>query len=397
MLRRILLVDDEKLILQGLTARLAAILPDIDARQAQSADEALAILEGWQAQLVIVDIQMPDMDGLTLIAKIKERRTDIHFVILSGYAEFAYAQRGIQLGVHEFLVKPVSTQELQNTLTRIAQKINDEASDAGNVGEVLTLKRRLNSISLQQDFFRLIGGARDEQDAALMQKQVFPQARSMLRLTILYVSSAGKPPMNGGGEPERSLLGEVEALLTDSAEYDAPYQYLQIAYLNVMSALSLNAGLRSLEIGVDSSPLNSFDSREEFLQYLKMLLHSTFLPRNDIAASRVERIRHAIEYIRKHFSENLTLDGLSYQYALSPNYFSTVFKEATGMGVVSFLTGMRIENACYMLVNTELSVSSIAHRVGYSDAQYFYQVFKKSVGSTPMQYRKLHTNQGEPM
>ena len=54
-----------------------------------------------------------------------------------------------------------------------------------------------------------------------------------------------------------------------------------------------------------------------------------------------------------------------------------------------------MENACYMLTHTDLSVGGIAHQVGYADAQYFFQVFKKNVGVTPVQYRKQHADEGD--
>lgn len=75
--------------------------------------------------IVIIDIQMPGFNGLDIIEKIKGKRPDIQFIIISGYNQFEYAQRAIRYGASDFLLKPVMTEELEQALEKAAGKVPD--------------------------------------------------------------------------------------------------------------------------------------------------------------------------------------------------------------------------------------------------------------------------------
>ncbi len=75
---------------------------------------------------------------------------------------------------------------------------------------------------------------------------------------------------------------------------------------------------------------------------------------------------------------------------MSPNYFSSVFKKELDQSAVNYITEVRMEKAREYLKDTELSVIEIAENVGYEDSQYFFRVFKKTTGVTPLQYRQQY-------
>ena len=111
---KVLIVDDEQLILSGMIARFQHLNFTFESiREAASGVEALALLEKEPADIIITDIKMPDMDGLTLIREAKEKYPGTQFVVLSGYAEFEYAETAIELGVKSYLLKPISNDELK--------------------------------------------------------------------------------------------------------------------------------------------------------------------------------------------------------------------------------------------------------------------------------------------
>ena len=76
-------------------------------------------------------------------------------------------------------------------------------------------------------------------------------------------------------------------------------------------------------------------------------------------------------------------------FAVSPSHLSRVFHQETGFGVREYLIHYRIRQACDLLLNSELTVTQIADRCGFSDSNYFGDAFKKATGLSPREYRKL--------
>lgn len=98
----------------------------------------------------------------------------------------------------------------------------------------------------------------------------------------------------------------------------------------------------------------------------------------------------AMNYIRKNFSQGLTLEDVAEHSLVSPYYLSHLFRERLGLTFVEYLTSVRVETARNYLAGTKLPIAVIAERIGYDDPGYFARVFKKNVGMTPMQYRKTY-------
>lgn len=93
-------------------------------------------------------------------------------------------------------------------------------------------------------------------------------------------------------------------------------------------------------------------------------------------------------YIMSHYSENLTVDWLAATVGLSPKYLSRVFMQEKGVSMIDYLTEVRLENACGLLLYSDKCISDIAEQVGYRDALYFSKVFKRRKGLSPTQYRE---------
>jgi two-component system response regulator YesN len=94
--------------------------------EASDGELALPLLETTRPDVLITDIRMPFMDGLQLSKFVRERMPGVKIIILSGHDEFEYAQAAIQLGVTEYLLKPVSVQDLQGVLQRVAAQLARE-------------------------------------------------------------------------------------------------------------------------------------------------------------------------------------------------------------------------------------------------------------------------------
>ncbi|GGE40717.1 AraC family transcriptional regulator [Pullulanibacillus camelliae] len=99
-------------------------------------------------------------------------------------------------------------------------------------------------------------------------------------------------------------------------------------------------------------------------------------------------IHNIIRYIENHLIEQLTLSGLAREACISPEHFSRVFKQMTGMNVTDYITTKRIIKAKELLLNTDDTVALIAEKSGFYSTPHFYRMFKRYVGKTPSHYRK---------
>lgn len=104
-----------------------------------------------------------------------------------------------------------------------------------------------------------------------------------------------------------------------------------------------------------------------------------------------DRIVYVIsEYISSNFGQEISLEKLGQQFAISESYLSRKFKSVTGMGLNEYVTYVRIANAERMLRDTGMSVTQIAEDCGFNGSNYFSSVFKRVKGMTPLVYRKLY-------
>ena len=96
----------------------------------------------------------------------------------------------------------------------------------------------------------------------------------------------------------------------------------------------------------------------------------------------------AARYINEHFRQQISAADIAAAAGFSPNYLSRKFREAAGIGVHDYLVFIRLRSAAFELISTSDSVTDIALRNGFSDSNYFKDVFKKKYGMTPREYRK---------
>lgn len=127
----VFLVEDEIVAREGIRDNVDwAANGFVFCGEAPDGELALPQLETLKPDLLVTDIRMPFMDGLQLWRLVRERLPQTKIMIISGYDEFGYAQQAIKLGVAEYLLKPISTQDVSAALQRIAAQFDQERADA---------------------------------------------------------------------------------------------------------------------------------------------------------------------------------------------------------------------------------------------------------------------------
>ena len=133
-LYRIILVDDEEEVRKSIIRKIDwtsvgfTVVGD-----AENGEEALEKIEGLEPDVVLTDIRMPYMDGLTLAERIRQKYPSMKIVIFSGYDDFEYAKGAIKLNVTEYILKPVNVEELTAILKRIKTNLDEEIEQKRNV------------------------------------------------------------------------------------------------------------------------------------------------------------------------------------------------------------------------------------------------------------------------
>lgn len=131
------------------------------------------------------------------------------------------------------------------------------------------------------------------------------------------------------------------------------------------------------------------NSALSLLIYITRLYEKTL--RNEaVSDTKNETITELIRYIKSNFGSNLNLEYLAAYAHLSPEYLSRYFKKCTGINISDFITHTRIEKAKYRLRTTDWSVQEISSYCGYQTLGNFHKAFKKAVGMTAGEYRKMN-------
>lgn len=167
----------------------------------------------------------------------------------------------------------------------------------------------------------------------------------------------------------------------------------------IIEILSLTLKL-ALETGVEKEKITGFcnecfegvlkcdnilELERHVKDYVGNIIDEIFNIRKRVNMQAFEK---ALEYIRKNYRKNITLEEVSNYVHLSPFYLSHEFKNFTGMNFIDYLTKIRIEKALYLLSTTSMSIKEVGKNVGYNDPNYFGKVFKKEVGVSPKKFKE---------
>lgn len=208
--------------------------------------------------------------------------------------------------------------------------------------------------------------------------------------------------------PDLALLEQLleqnkpSAFLEETSRYLHDISRNQMLNASVLSLFRLDmvqlvyAYLKSKEIMAhkmytgrtnDQLFMQSLHSIEDMESYLRYLVNTATEYRNfaEQPNSVVEEIKH---HIRTHCGDELSRTSLAEIVFLNPDYLARMFKKETGISLGNYIIQARIKVAKHLLETTQISVNTVASKVGYSNYSYFTKLFKQEVGCTPVEYRK---------
>lgn len=142
-LYNVLLVDDEADVLQAMKKKIDwEALGFCLAGTAENGQEALEMAEQLHIDVVMTDIKMPYMDGLTLCKNLKQSYRNMKVIIYSGFDDFEFAREAVHLEAEEYLLKPISAGDMEAAFSKVRKKLDQEYDEYRNLNRLSEYYRK---------------------------------------------------------------------------------------------------------------------------------------------------------------------------------------------------------------------------------------------------------------
>ncbi len=396
---KLVIADDEPKIRRGIENILNWSEFGIEiVGQAEDGEIALEIIKENRPDIILLDINMPFLNGLDLLQKLQEIGNNGIVIIISGYDDFSYAQKALQFNVFDYILKPVSKKNIEEIIIKVTNKLSERGKENNYLEWV---KRQLaeNKEVLQKTFFS------EWFNNKLSDEQVL---KEMSFFDIEFGRNIGI-----------MVIKIVEKLNVEVSVRNWSVELLEFAIANI-----LNDGFKDLELKyifnddkkniILVSKINDMgwwisiakEMQKEIYKYLKCnVLIEQASVFNDVFKIKDEYMKImnsvnekkkcssmvllAIKYIEdNYYSNELSINYISNKLEVTSSYLSKLLKKETGLSFIDYLTKIRIKKAMYIMEDPAVKIYDVAELVGYSNQHYFCRAFKKVVGVSPTEYKR---------
>lgn len=410
------MIDDEPKIRRGLSNFIAAQKPEwMHPGCAATAEEALDDPLFWETDLLFLDISLPNMNGLELLEIIRDKKCKMEVIIISGYAEFSFAQKALSLQVQEYLLKPIDIQKVCDIL-HVAEIRYNEALHEHNTK--IMLQQNLHLLR-EQFFANVLFGTEPFNEECYNEKL---QKLDLPDSPFVIIQYTYKNPI----EDYTDSACEVRQLLREKLQFLLPRE-------NNLFTIFLKTGVVSILLSSDKCLNQILEVYQGNLNNRKYWICCSFIHESlsdlliayrescditkpvekviqdlpftdqtsyvDLLMDRQAQfhpyVQQAMEYIARNYRTSLNLTVVASQVHLHTSYLSELFKKETGTNLCNYIIDYRICEAKKALCSGNEKVSCIADNVGFNDYHYFSQVFSKRVGISPKRYRIIHHQKHE--
>ena len=415
---KVFLVDDEIVVREGIRESFPwEETPYVLVGEAPDGEMALPMIRDTNPDIVITDIKMPFMDGIELCRIMRAQMPWIGVIILSGYDEFEYARQCIQLGIREYMLKPINSDNLKEALDKVSAQLKAERNTFEHAASLRARMESGGKLVKEKLIGSLFSNEAAEEDAPHVLEQLTSMGCPVPAPFYTVIDAAFSPvgegqavaaalseSSEGVALPSPGRVGTRFLIPGESAEDVEERAY---AFATTLARELERTGCSEIRIGIGEI----VGKPEEIYQSFKTARHIRHLlverkDENAIILGTREMgetsdetpavISEAKLYMSLHFTNpNLMLQDVAKAVNMSCSRFSTVFSQQNGQTFTEYLMYLRLSKAREMLRTTSERSSQIAREVGYNDAHYFSYILKKNTGLTPSDYRAQYQNQPE--
>lgn len=394
---KVLLVDDEYFPREALKKTIPWEAYDcVVCGEAKNGIDGMEKAMDLKPDIVLTDINMPIMDGLDMIMHLQKTLPDVMYSIVTGYSEFEYAKRGIDLGVEHFILKPVNDEELIKTVQHMV-KILDERREKKREYERLKFWAEKNGEENRRLFLDMLLFGKEE----LTEQQFLDECRQLdiplgeggYGVCLLKIDS--RTYVEYTQKEWQDKVAEVMGKIRDSWKYTVYYRGNQDLYLifnNVReeewNQAEVSAILQTIQISLMQqwvcTVLAGLGDYCESYPDLPRSRTGAEASVHEISVSKL--ISDTLHYIHEHYKDpDLSLKQIAENLFVNYSYLSGQFTKEMRMPVSQYILRFRMTKAADALRSGEENMVEIACSVGYADVKYFYRCFKKEFGMTPYQ------------
>lgn len=383
-MHKAVIFDDEYIVVEGL--RQMVDWNGLGIQLAGTANDgcsALELVRDVRPDLILTDIRMPGMDGLKLIELAAKEVQNASFIVFSGFNEFEYVKRAIQLGVADYLEKPFTIEHINQALTKVLGHISKREemevlrSDWEGNRKALVERALLNLLLNNESCPNAWSELHELEHTGVICATVL--AFRADHFTI-HASEEAVIQLQMGKDKLAVMLHRTmpgEDYWAQHAQYYRDKDY------------PIGQG----EIAIQ--PADLFISLETARYVLKQaeevgwtgLCPYKAKARDKNESKGKEAIEKALAYIHLNGMRDLSLAEVAEHVGLNAAYLSVLFKDSAGESFIKYLTRLRMEKAKWLL-QRGLKVADVSERVGYHTYRHFSEVFKKYTGVLPGQYKE---------
>ncbi len=375
-LSKLLLVDDEKPIREKLKNNIDWKQEGYQIFSAVNGEEALEIIENEDIDILVTDIQMPKLSGINLIEKCRKINSKLKIIVISGYAEFEYAQKSIRFGVNEYLLKPFRSQRLLEVVNKAREDLEMEKNREAKLEELRKeISRYINEKQISDSYNWLI-------------EDTFFESQSMILKKIKLETVLKRGSRDDILEAVNKIISEMSDLSLNKDKLFIILNNIILESFKIMKELDYGAEDLLEVINKEDLEMLNYSNLKEVEVFLKeLLLHLHNLICFNPAEKNQQMIQQMKEYIADNYQKGITLSEMARDFNISISYLSSLFHEETGESFSEYLNLLRLNKAKELLKSTDIKIYQIADRLGFNDAYYFSSWFKKQVGASPTTYR----------
>ena len=404
---KVLIADDEDIIRRGLAGMVSQHKRLQVAALAEDGEIALKLAEGAKPDVMLVDINMPFMNGFEFIAEIQKILPDAMIVIVTGYDDFEFVQKALQLGVADYILKPVMEEPFFAVLDKVVSRLDGLRKSRKYLSWIEEQMEQNRPNMINAFFIQWLEGRLDRVEIKERMSYLKIRMPEPYMLTIVNLRDNNELDcMQRGTDWDDNLL------------YFGCRNITEEVLSTCTGAICFRTEEGAMAVITEELPE---EQAKEVLDRLISLLEENLYVKAEVTQARGERLSDfpdifdgamdklkeqrqysdtvlkAVSCIEEQWSSReLSLQAVADSLYITPQYLSRLFSRETGETFGTCLGRKRLSEAMRLLQDPGLKMYEIAEKTGYASQHYFSSAFKKALGMSPAEYRKSVLKQGEP-